>query len=66
MDGVSQEAGLGEPAPGGSQPAWLSQSLTETRDLCILTLPLEKEMWRLKFTDPKQPKTIRYFVQVND
>lgn len=44
MDGVSQGAGLGELTSGGSQPAWLSQSLTQIRDLCILTLPLKKEV----------------------
>lgn len=45
MNGVSQGAGLGQPA-GKRLPdsALLSQSLTETTDLCILTLPLDKEM----------------------
>lgn len=59
------ESGRWAGIPAGrrlSDSAWLSQSLTETTGLCILTLPLGKDIWLFTRTDPKHPKTARYFV----
>lgn len=67
MDGVSQGAGLGSSAVGRfADSAWLSQSLTEASDLCSLILPLGKTLCLLTLAHSKHPKTIRYFMQVND